>query len=83
MLQDKGYPMLRLQQRFRMAPAISQFVSSFLYDGLLQNSPSVLKDNDLRAKAREISKKEYRCDGSDGDGLEYWLIDVVNGVSRV
>lgn len=66
-----------------MAPAISQFVSRFFYDGLLHNSPSVLKDNDLRAKAREISKKEYRCAGPDGNGSEYWMIDVVHGVSRV
>lgn len=63
-----------------MAPAISQFVSRFFYDGL---SPSVLKDNDLRAKALEISKKEYRCAGPDGNGSEYWMIDVVHGVSRV
>lgn len=83
LLDEKGYPVLRLVLQYRMAPAISQFVSGFFYDGLLQNSPSVLIDNDLRAKAREISKKEYRCNGPDENGSEYWMIDVVNGVSRV
>ena len=39
--------------------AISQYVSRYSYNGLLKNHASVLKDKDLRVKAREISKKEY------------------------
>ena len=83
LLEEKGYPVLRLVLQYRMAPAISQFVSRFFYDGLMKNHPSVLTDNDLRAKARQISKSHYGITGPNGDGSEYWMIDVANGVSRV
>ena len=83
LLEEKGYKVLRLVLQYRMAPVISQFVSSFFYDGLLENHHSVLKDNALREKARLISKNHYACKGPNGDGSEYWMIDVVNGISRV
>ena len=66
-----------------MAPAISQFVSRFFYDRLLKDHSSVLKDNALREKAHEISKKHYNLKGPNREGSEYWMIDVANGVSRV
>ena len=65
-----------------MAPAISQFVSRFFYDGLIKNHPSVLTDKDLRAKARQISKSHYEITGPNGDGSKYWIINVANKVSR-
>lgn len=83
LLEEKNYPILRLILQYRMAPAISQFVSRFFYNSLLRDHHSVLNDNDLRAKAREISKQHYRLKGPNNDGSEYWMVDVVNGVSRV
>ena len=83
LLEEKGYPVLRLILQYRMAPAISQFVSRFFYNDLLRDAPPVLIDNDLRVKAREISKQHYGIKGPNNDGPEYWMIDVVNGVSRV
>ena len=83
LLEEKGYEILRLILQYRMAPAISQFVSRFFYDGLLKDHPSVMEDNALREKARLISKNHYGLQGPNGDGSEYWMIDVVNGVSRV
>ena len=59
LLEEKGYPLLRLIQQYSIAPAIPQFPAKFFYDRLLQNHESVLKDNDLRKKAREISKELY------------------------
>ena len=78
--EEKGYEVLRLVLQYRMAPASSQFVSMYFYDGLLQNYPSILVDNAHREKARLISKNHY---GIKGDGSEYWMIDIANGVSRV
>lgn len=83
MLQDKGYPMLRLQQQFRMAPAIVQWVAKFFYKSLLRNHPSVLRDNRYRQVAREVSNKVYGIRGAQGKGSEYWMIDVANGISQV
>ena len=83
LLEEKGYEVLRLVLQYRMAPSISQFVSKFFYDGLLKNHDSVLKDNSLREKARSISKSHYGIKGTNADGFEYWMIDVVNGISRV
>lgn len=82
LLAEKDYPMLRLILQYRMAPAISQWVSTFFYKGLLQNHPSVLVDNIYRRAAREISKEFYGIDGPDGKGSEYWMINVANGVSQ-
>ena len=59
LLEEKGYPLLGLIEQYRIAPAILQFPAKFFYNGLLQNHESVLKDNDLRKKAREISKELY------------------------
>ena len=45
LLEEKGYPILRLKQQYRMAPAIVQWVAKFFYKGQLTNHESVLKDN--------------------------------------
>ena len=82
-LEEKEYPILRLVLQYRMAPAISEWPSKFFYDGLLKNHPAVLADNKFRRVAREISKEHYGIRGPSGNGSEYWMIDVVNGVSRV
>ena len=83
MLQDKGYPILRLIQQYRMAPAIVQWVSRFFYKGMLMNSPRVIKDNDFRRIAREVSKRKYGIKGPNGRGSEYWMIDIAHGLSKV
>lgn len=82
LLAEKDYEILRLEFQYRMAPAISEWVSTFFYDGLLRNHPTVTVDNEYRRIARDICKKEYKRDGPNGNGSEYWMIDVVNGVSR-
>lgn len=83
LLEEKGYPVLRLTLQYRMAPAISQWVASYFYRGLLQNHPSTLVDNEYRRVAREISLQHYGREGPNKTGSEYWMIDVVNGVSKV
>ena len=83
LLEEKGYPVFRLILQYRMAPAISQRVAGFFYKGMLQNHPSTLIDNDYRRVAREISLQEYQREGPNKNGSEYWMIDVVNGVSKV
>ncbi len=83
LLEEKGYTILRLTLQYRMAPAISQWVASYFYRGLLQNHPSTLVDNDYRRVAREISLQHYGREGPNKTGSEYWMIDVVNGVSKV
>ena len=83
LFQEKGHPILTLVYQYRMAPAIVQWVSKFFYRNLLKNHPKVLEDNPFRRAAREISKDVYGIDGPDGNGSEYWMIDVANGVSQV
>ena len=83
LLEEKGYPVLRLEYQYRMAPAISQWVSQFFYEGLLKNHKSVFVDSPYRQIARQISRELYGCAGPTGTGSEYWMIDVVNGKSRV
>ena len=83
LLEEKDYPILRLNIQYRMAPAISEWVNKFFYKSLLRNHPTVLVDNHYRRVAREISIKHYGIKGPNRVGSEYWMIDVANGVSRV
>lgn len=83
LLEEKDYPILRLNLQYRMAPAISEWVKKFFYKSLLRNHATVLADNHYRRVAREISLRGYRIKGPNGVGSEYWMIDVANGVSRV
>ena len=83
LLEEKGYPVIRLIQQYRMAPAIVQWVAKFFYKGQLTNHASVLKDNKYREIARDISKRVYKIDGPEGNGSEYWMVDVANGLSQV
>ena len=83
LLEEKGYPMLRLELQYRMAPAIVQWPAQFFYKGLLRNHPSVLEDSHYRSVARDICKQDYGINGVTGNGSETWMIDVANGVSRV
>lgn len=54
LLEEKNYPILRLVFQYRMAPAISKWVSEFFYKGLLKNQKSVLINNGLRQVAHEV-----------------------------
>ena len=83
LLEEKGYPVLRLEYQYRMAPAISRWVSQFFYKGLLKNHKSVFVDSPYRQIVRQISRELYIRAGPTGTGSEYWMIDVVNGISRV
>ena len=83
LLEEKGYPVLRLKQQYRMAPSIVQWVAKFFYKGQLTNDVSVLNDNDYRRAAHDISKQVYKIDGPSCMGSEYWMVNVVNGVSQV
>ncbi len=82
LFEEKGISILRLVLQYRMAPAISQRISAFFYRVLLQNHPSVFVDNQYRRVARAMSKDIYGIAGPEGDGSEYWMIDVANGVSQ-
>lgn len=83
LLEEKGYPIFRLPLQYRIAPAIMQWPSKFFYKGLLRNHDNALVDDANRKVAREIALKEYGITGPTGNGSEYWMIDVVNGVSHV
>lgn len=82
LLEEKGYPILRLLFQYRMAPSIAEWVSKFLYKGLMKNHDSVIQDNRFREIARDISRREYGRKGPERKGSEYWTVDVVNGVSQ-
>lgn len=82
LLEEKDYEILRLEFQYRMAPAISEWISKFFYKGLLKNHPTALVDGKYRQIAREISKNDYKRVGPNGDGSKYWMIDVVHGISR-
>ncbi len=82
LFEEKGISILRLVLQYRMAPAISTWMSAFFYRGLLQNQPSVFVDSQYRRVARAMSKDIYGIAGPERDGSEYWMIDVANGVSQ-
>ena len=82
LLEEKNYPIFRLDLQYRMAPAIVEWPAKFFYKGLLKNHPSVLVDTEYRKAARDISINEYKRKGPNGNGSEYWMINVANGVSR-
>ena len=82
LLEDKDCRILRLTVQYRMAPAISQWVAKYFYKNQLSNHPLAILDNDWRRAARSVSKKYYNIQGPEGQGSEFWIVDVVHGKSH-
>lgn len=59
-----------------------QWPSKFFCKGLLKNHATALVDTANRKVARDIAMKEYGITVPTENGSEYWMIDVVNGVSH-
>lgn len=83
LLEEKGYPTLRLEWQYRMAASIARWPTKIFYQGLLKNHSSVLVDDDNSKRARKISKEFYGIEGPHDTGSEYWMVNVINGISRV
>jgi len=69
-----------LDLQYRMCPAISQFPAQHFYNNLLHNAPQAVRDNPIRKAMRLVSTKYYEA---QGDGSEYWFVDVVRGTARL
>lgn len=69
-----------LDVQYRMCSTISQFPTQHFYNNLLRNAPQTVVNNSIRQAIRRVSTKHY---GAQGDGSEYWFIDVVRGTARV
>jgi len=69
-----------LDLQYRMCPAISQFPAQHFYNNLLHNAPQTVRDNPIRKAMRLVSTKYYEA---QGDGSEYWFVDVVRGTARL
>ena len=79
----KDHSNVMLTTQYRMCPPISQWLSEFWYKGLVVDAPIVLVDNHIREAVRQVSREKYGIKGKDGDGSEYFVINVVLGRSRV
>ncbi|KAI9875720.1 MAG: hypothetical protein M1830_008075 [Pleopsidium flavum] len=72
-----------LDKQYRMCEQISLFPAAYFYDGHLHDASIVKEDNPIRQAMRRVSLQQYGIKGPDGDGCEYWMIDVARGVARV
>ena len=83
LLRMKEFHEYLLDTQYRMCPAISAFPNQQFYHGQLKDHPKAEQDSETgtRQKMRELSKN-YGVTGYKGEGSEYFLLDVVKGVSR-
>ncbi|KAL6714471.1 hypothetical protein ACLMJK_007895 [Lecanora helva] len=79
LLQFKVIPTIYLDVQYRMAKSIAHWPISFLYENKVHNHPKVLEENQNRQVARLISKEAYKIKGENGNGSEYWVINVMHG----
>ena len=84
LLQHKNYPAVFLNEQYRSAPEIVQWVSRYIYGGRLRNHSSVKEDNQYRQIARKVASEHYGIRTTEQrPGCEIFMSNVVFGVSRV
>lgn len=82
LLAIKGFETQLLDTQYRMCPANSSFPREQFYDGKgLKDSDVVKVDNEVRKAIRKITLAKEVL-GDNGEGSEYVVTDVPNGVSR-
>ena len=83
LLTMKDFPYILLNKQYRMPKAVSKFLPEYVYENELEDHPKALEDTDVRKAARRVSQRFYNIRGPNGDGSEYWVINVAYGVSRL
>ena len=82
LLAIKGFETHLLDTQYRMCPANSSFPREQFYDGKgLKDSDDVKVDNEVRTAIRKITLAKGVL-GDNGEGSEYVVTDVPNGVLR-
>ena len=79
LLLSRKHPYIFLDTQYRICPAISSFPAKHFYEGKLGNHQDTEDDNSTREAMRRISRDCYGVAGPDGNGSEYWFVNVQNG----